>query len=125
MAQKRASDALVAMPDMKRARNELVAITNRDKALLEAVSKILVCFGELQFFAWQIKTEIKILQGVKRTSSLFAPIMLLEGHEGEVFSCEFHPEGEHLLSTGFDRKIRKCFFIIIHLLFLLNILFVT
>lgn len=43
MAQKRASDALVAMPDMKRSRNELVAITNRDKALLEAVSKM----GEL------------------------------------------------------------------------------
>lgn len=38
MAYKRASDALVAMPDMKRARNELVAVTNRDKALLEAVS---------------------------------------------------------------------------------------
>lgn len=33
--------------------------------------------------------------------------MLLEGHEGEVFGCEFHPEGEHLLSTGFDRKIRE------------------
>lgn len=37
--------------------------------------------------------------------------MLLEGHEGEIFSCEFHPEGEHLLSTGFDRKIRKFSFI--------------
>lgn len=33
--------------------------------------------------------------------------MLLEGHEGEIFSCEFHPEGELLLSTGFDRKICK------------------
>lgn len=41
MAQKRASDALVAMPDMKRARNELVAVTNRDKALLEAVCKFM------------------------------------------------------------------------------------
>lgn len=40
--------------------------------------------------------------------------MLLEGHEGEVFSCEFHPEGEHLLSTGFDRKIRKCASLIDH-----------
>lgn len=46
MAQKRASDALVAMPDMKRSRNELVAITNRDKALLEAVSKILIRIQE-------------------------------------------------------------------------------
>lgn len=58
----------------------------------------------------EIQIKIQFLQGVKRTSSLFAPIMLLEGHEGEVFSCEFHPEGEHLLSTGFDRKIRKCTF---------------
>lgn len=41
MAQKRASDALVAVPDLKRARNELVAITNRDKALLETVRNIL------------------------------------------------------------------------------------
>lgn len=47
------------------------------------------------------------MQGVPRTSSLFSPIMLLEGHEGEVFACEFHPEGEHLMSTGFDRKICK------------------
>lgn len=38
MAQKRTSDALVAIPDSKRSKNELVAITNRDKALLEAVS---------------------------------------------------------------------------------------
>lgn len=47
-------------------------------------------------------------QGVQRTSSLMAPIMLLEGHQGEIFSCEFHPEGQHLVSTGFDRQICKC-----------------
>lgn len=40
MAQKRASDALVAIPDMKRSRNELVAVTNRDKALLEVVRNV-------------------------------------------------------------------------------------
>lgn len=50
MAQKRTSDALVAMPDMKRARNELVAITNRDKALLEAVSKSFVCISSNSCF---------------------------------------------------------------------------
>lgn len=48
MAQKRASDALVAMPDMKRSRSELVAITNRDKALLEAVSTVFVGMEEPQ-----------------------------------------------------------------------------
>lgn len=31
--------------------------------------------------------------------------MLLEGHQGEIFTCEFHPEGEHLMSAGFERQI--------------------
>lgn len=38
MAYKRPSEALAVVPDVKRSRNELIAITNRDKALLEAVS---------------------------------------------------------------------------------------
>lgn len=33
--------------------------------------------------------------------------MVLEGHQGEIFSCEFHPEGEYIASTGFDRQICK------------------
>lgn len=59
MSLKRVSDALVAMPDTKRSRSELVAITNRDKALLEAVSKNFVRIAELQCF----KTEIKPFAG--------------------------------------------------------------
>lgn len=80
--QKRPSDALVQV-EAKRSRNELVAATNKDKQLLES--------------------------GVPRTSSLLAPIMQLEGHQGDVFSAEFHPEGQHLVSTGFDRQICKFF----------------
>lgn len=38
MSLKRTSDALVALPEQKRSRSELIAISNRDKALLEAVS---------------------------------------------------------------------------------------
>lgn len=34
---KRAADSIVAIQDLKRSRNELVAITSRDKALLETV----------------------------------------------------------------------------------------
>jgi len=79
MAYKRPSDSLVAIPETKRSRNEIAAYTNKDKQLLEV--------------------------GVQRTSNLLAPIMLLEGHQGEIFSCEFHPEGKHLVSTGFDRQI--------------------
>ncbi|XP_073252334.1 U5 small nuclear ribonucleoprotein 40 kDa protein-like isoform X2 [Porites lutea] len=41
----------------------------------------------------------------QRTSSLEAPIMLLSGHEGEVFTTTFHPSGETLASAGFDRLI--------------------
>jgi Prp8 binding protein len=31
--------------------------------------------------------------------------MLLQGHEGEIFSCKFHADGEIMASGGFDRKI--------------------
>merc|ERR1712168_231621 len=40
-----------------------------------------------------------------RTSSLFAPIMLLTGHESEIFCCKFNPEGDIIASAGNDRVI--------------------
>ncbi|KAF7286829.1 U5 small nuclear ribonucleoprotein 40 kDa protein [Rhynchophorus ferrugineus] len=40
-----------------------------------------------------------------RTSNLFAPIMVCEGHEGEIFTVDFHPEGQYFATSGFDRKI--------------------
>ncbi|KAM9244643.1 U5 small nuclear ribonucleoprotein 40 kDa protein isoform 2-T2 [Dugong dugon] len=43
--------------------------------------------------------------GPPRCSSLQAPIMLLSGHEGEVYCCKFHPSGSTLASAGFDRLI--------------------
>ncbi|CAM9626755.1 U5 small nuclear ribonucleoprotein 40 kDa protein [Lampetra fluviatilis] len=43
--------------------------------------------------------------GPPRSSSLLAPIMLLTGHEGEVYCCKFHPNGNTLVSAGFDRTI--------------------
>lgn len=46
-------------------------------------------------------------QGPPRCSSLQAPIMLLSGHEGEVYCCKFHPNGNTLASAGFDRLIRE------------------
>lgn len=33
--------------------------------------------------------------------------MLLSGHEGEVYCCKFHPNGNTLASAGFDRLIRE------------------
>ena len=40
-----------------------------------------------------------------RTSSLFAPIVQLVGHEGEIYCCKFSPDGQTLASAGYDRKI--------------------
>lgn len=54
------------------------------------------------------KLQIFVLpQGPPRTSSLQAPIMLMSGHEGEVYCCKFHPNGATLASSGFDRLICK------------------
>jgi len=33
------------------------------------------------------------------------PIMALEGHDGDIFATKFHPEGDYLASSGYDRKI--------------------
>eukprot|EP01025_Chloroclados_australasicus_P051481 TRINITY_DN5992_c0_g1_i4.p1 TRINITY_DN5992_c0_g1~~TRINITY_DN5992_c0_g1_i4.p1 ORF type:complete len:371 (+),score=33.74 TRINITY_DN5992_c0_g1_i4:43-1113(+) len=41
----------------------------------------------------------------KRTSNLQAPIMLLTGHQGEVFSVRFSPDGECLISGSHDKLI--------------------
>ena len=46
-------------------------------------------------------------QGIQRLSNLMAPIMLLTGHEGEVFCAKFSPDGKMLASAGFDRLICK------------------
>lgn len=71
-AQKRpAESSLVAVPQQtKRTRNDQELQTFKDKQLLEI--------------------------GVNRVSNLFAPIMKLDGHDSEIFTCEFHPDGEIL-----------------------------
>jgi hypothetical protein len=45
------------------------------------------------------------MQGVRRTSGLFAPIMQLHGHQGEVYALQFSPEGDVVASAGFDKTI--------------------
>ena len=34
--------------------------------------------------------------------------MLLNGHEGDIFSCKFSHDGQFIASTGFDRQICEC-----------------
>lgn len=46
-----------------------------------------------------------IIQSVKRTSALRAPIMELSGHAGEIFACRFDSSGHHIASGSFDRTI--------------------
>lgn len=48
-----------------------------------------------------------VIQAVKRTSALRAPIMELTGHAGEVFACRFDSTGNHIASGSFDRTIRE------------------
>lgn len=43
--------------------------------------------------------------GIRRTSHLQAPIMLLSGHEGDIYCTKFAPSGQFLASAGFDRLI--------------------
>ncbi|CAG0880587.1 unnamed protein product [Darwinula stevensoni] len=43
--------------------------------------------------------------GPPRTSSLLSPIMLLTGHEADVFCGKFHPEGQFLVTAGYDRQL--------------------
>ncbi|KAJ3105088.1 U5 small nuclear ribonucleoprotein [Phlyctochytrium planicorne] len=46
-----------------------------------------------------------VIRKVERTSALHSPIMLLTGHQSEVLSCKFSPNGENLASASFDRSI--------------------
>ena len=63
----------------KRSRNEIVASQAQNGALTQS--------------------------GPARTSNMDAPIMLLSGPEGEIYSSKFHPDGDFLASAGFDRQI--------------------
>jgi Prp8 binding protein len=48
---------------------------------------------------------IVVAGGVKRVSSLTAPIMLATGHDGEVLACEFNADGSCFASAGSDRCV--------------------
>jgi Prp8 binding protein len=77
--QKRAADssALIAVPQSaKKSRNDELVLSRNDKQLIEI--------------------------GVRRTSNLFSPIMKLEGHESDIFTCEFNPDGEYLGKGNFQ-----------------------
>lgn len=78
MDAKRKADGVMVVP-VKRLRTDLVPSNDPSNAILE--------------------TE------PPRTSNLLSPIMLLIGHQGEIFCSKFHPNGTILASSGFDRQI--------------------
>jgi len=47
----------------------------------------------------------EVILGTPRTSNLLAPIMLLTGHQAEVYSVRFSPSGNHVASSSFDKSI--------------------
>jgi Prp8 binding protein len=51
------------------------------------------------------KAENAIVPKEKRTSNLHAPIMLLTGHQAEVYSVKFSPDGQSLASASFDKQV--------------------
>jgi len=51
------------------------------------------------------KEGTKALSAIARTSSLLAPIMLLQGHRAEVFTVKFSPSGKNIASGSFDKSI--------------------
>nr|WJH19489.1 U5 small nuclear ribonucleoprotein 40 kDa protein (U5-40K) [Euglena gracilis] len=44
-------------------------------------------------------------RGMERTSELMAPNVLLTGHEGEVFTAKFSPDGNSIASAGYDKRL--------------------
>ncbi|XP_075262996.1 U5 small nuclear ribonucleoprotein 40 kDa protein-like [Convolutriloba macropyga] len=59
---------------------------------------------DLTLYSGNVRREV-VKSGPARTSSLLSPIMALSGHEGEILTTKFHPNGQYLCSGSFDRLI--------------------
>ncbi|KAM0749916.1 putative subunit of the heterotrimeric G protein [Meredithblackwellia eburnea MCA 4105] len=46
-----------------------------------------------------------LIQSIRRTSGLQAPIMCLQGHQGEVLDVKFDKDGDNIASSGIDKTI--------------------
>lgn len=59
-------------------------------------------------FIYECVGTVLVSKGIIGSTRLSAPIERLEDHTGEIFSCEFHPKGEILLSAGIRPEIHIC-----------------
>ncbi|GAQ79803.1 U5 snRNP-specific protein-like factor and related proteins [Klebsormidium nitens] len=50
-------------------------------------------------------TQLVTREGIRRTSSLQAPIMQLVGHESAVYTMKFSPNGENIASGSHDKHV--------------------
>eukprot|EP00906_Rhabdomonas_costata_P030032 RCo042410 len=52
-----------------------------------------------------VKESGALIPGTQRTSELSSPNIILSGHEGEIFTCKFSPDGNSIASGSFDKRI--------------------
>lgn len=95
---KNVGDDLTISLYQKKIRNDVVLISSREKAVVRSVRNLTSKNKLIKNFTFQ---------DVPRTSGLLAPIMAMEGHQGEIFTVEFQPDGQYLASSGYDRLICK------------------
>lgn len=46
-----------------------------------------------------------LIQTIRRTSGLQAPIMCLQGHKAEILDIKFSPDGESIASASCDKTV--------------------
>eukprot|EP00270_Netrium_digitus_P011957 TRINITY_DN3833_c0_g1_i1.p1 TRINITY_DN3833_c0_g1~~TRINITY_DN3833_c0_g1_i1.p1 ORF type:complete len:364 (-),score=72.05 TRINITY_DN3833_c0_g1_i1:151-1242(-) len=49
--------------------------------------------------------QLATREGIRRTSSLMAPIMMLTGHQGAIYTLKFSPQGDAIASGSHDKEI--------------------
>lgn len=71
----------------------------------EAVSLEVALVGDNKRIKADEDSKVRQVAVTKKKHSLKAPLMQLIGHEGEIFTCKFHPSGDTFASAGMDRCI--------------------
>ena len=76
-----------------------------DDALVPVAAKRQQTEGILTTVNGSIQVPKPSFNGIRRTSGLESPIMLLTGHQGAIYTMKFHPEGKIIASGSHDKDI--------------------